>query len=367
MQPNELEKLIPLEDITKNTSLQKSKYIDDEGYLYSLSRSNLSTIKKRITIPAKFFNLNPYTTENIENYLIINKIPLTLIRSDNIKTAKSRITFKCDIHGEFEKSWNEIKNGAYCAECAKENQSHPSRHDYEFIKAEFDRRGYTLLTSEYKNNLQTLDFTCPKHKDEIQHICWANFLTQGCKFCSLERQIIKATKTDEQFRKELEALHGDKFTLLEKYTKANNKIKIHCNDCNSDFYQKASHLLEGYLGCNCREKSFGEKLIKEYFQDEHVDFEQEYRFPDCRNIKPLPFDFAIFNKEKVIIYMIEFQGRQHYSDTHWSKDIEKSAQAFKQRQINDNIKRQYCMDKKIKLLEIPYWEIKNINEILSNN
>lgn len=33
--------------------------------------------------------------------------------------------------------------------------------------------------------------------------------------------------------------------------------------------------------------------------------------------------------------------------------------------VNDNIKRDYCKINKIKLLEIPYWEFDNIENILS--
>ena len=37
---------------------------------------------------------------------------------------------------------------------------------------------------------------------------------------------------------------------------------------------------------------------------------------------------------------------------------------FIQRKINDGIKNEYCLNKGIKLIRIPYWEFKNIENIL---
>ena len=40
---------------------------------------------------------------------------------------------------------------------------------------------------------------------------------------------------------------------------------------------------------------------------------------------------------------------------------------LKKQQNRDSIKTQYCLDNNIKLIRIPYWELKNINKILSEN
>ena len=41
-------------------------------------------------------------------------------------------------------------------------------------------------------------------------------------------------------------------------------------------------------------------------------------------------------------------------------------EAFKENQIRDNIKTQYCKDNNIKLIRIPYYEFKNVDTILNN-
>lgn len=43
-----------------------------------------------------------------------------------------------------------------------------------------------------------------------------------------------------------------------------------------------------------------------------IPFKREFKFEDCRDKQPLPFDFAIFNTEDELIGLIELNGQQHY-------------------------------------------------------
>src|SRR5699024_11548816 len=72
----------------------------------------------------------------------------------------------------------------------------------------------------------------------------------------------------------------------------------------------------------------------------------EYRFDDCRNILPLPFDFYIPKYN----LCIEYHGEQHYKDSGWFNSTEE----FNDLQKRDRIKKQYCIDNDIDFLEIPY-------------
>lgn len=38
--------------------------------------------------------------------------------------------------------------------------------DYEMVKKEFDERGYILLSKEYHNNTEKLQYLCPLHLDK---------------------------------------------------------------------------------------------------------------------------------------------------------------------------------------------------------
>jgi hypothetical protein len=168
----------------------------------------------------------------------------------------------------------------------------------------------------------------------------------------------KTRKSHEQFEKELKDIHGDKYKLLSKYDGAINKVLVHCNKCGENFETKAGHLLEGH-GCpNCN-KSKGEEKVKVYFDDNNINYIREFRFNDCVGInKKLPFDFYL---EKYNL-CIEYQGQQHFKPV----EIFGGQKQFETQQINDNIKRQYCKENNIDLLEIAYWDYNNVNLILQD-
>lgn len=89
-------------------------------------------------------------------------------------------------------------------------------------------------------------------------------------------------------------------------------------------------------------------------QQNDVNFQEEYEFPGLNspNGRPLRFDFAIFDDDGNIDFLIEYQGKQHY------QPVSKfgGARGFYQQQFNDRAKRLFCEDHGLTLIEIPYTE-----------
>ena len=100
--------------------------------------------------------------------------------------------------------------------------------------------------------------------------------------------------------------------------------------------------------------SRGEIKIYEILRDSGLNFEEEYIFPGLQsdNGKPLRFDFAVFDDDGRIDFLIEFQGKQHYEPS--AKYGGK--RGFYQQQYNDNKKRRFCALHDLKLIEIPFTE-----------
>lgn len=100
--------------------------------------------------------------------------------------------------------------------------------------------------------------------------------------------------------------------------------------------------------------SRGEIKIEEILQASDLRFEEEYIFPELKssNGRPLRFDFAVFDDDGKIDFLIEYQGKQHYEPS--SKFGGK--RGFYQQQFNDNKKRRFCALHGITLIEIPYTE-----------
>lgn len=72
------------------------------------------------------------------------------------------------------------------------------------------------------------------------------------------------------------------------------------------------------------------------------------------------FDFAILNDDKSVKFLIEYDGIQHFEP----RDAFGGEEAFNYTLRKDKIKDDYCKNNNIKLIRIPYWELKRIEQIL---
>lgn len=112
--------------------------------------------------------------------------------------------------------------------------------------------------------------------------------------------------------------------------------------------------------------SKGEQKLISIFNSNHIQFKREVTFNDLcgKNKIPLRFDFAIY-KNKKLICLIEFDGRQHYE---YVKYFHKTTSGFKRQQEWDRRKNSYCLSHNIPLIRIPYWDLDNItiNSIFTN-
>ena len=100
--------------------------------------------------------------------------------------------------------------------------------------------------------------------------------------------------------------------------------------------------------------SRGELKIADILDANQIDYVPEYIFPDLISSsgRPLRFDFAVFDDSGDIDYLIEFQGKQHYTSIkHFG-----GSRTLHQQRYNDLQKRKYCYKYDYPLLVIPYWD-----------
>lgn len=100
-----------------------------------------------------------------------------------------------------------------------------------------------------------------------------------------------------------------------------------------------------------------ENLVCDYLKSLQIHFEYQYKFQDCKNKRPLPFDFYLPDYN----ICIEVDGEQHFEGFNFDKiKVGKWARfSFSERKRLDNIKTSYCEKNNIKLLRISYKEFKN--------
>lgn len=136
-----------------------------------------------------------------------------------------------------------------------------------------------------------------------------------------------------------------------------------CSNCGNKYSSSISNRTRFNNGCpNCN-VSKGENKIKLFMNNLAIWFIQQYKFEDCKYKRKLPFDFYLPEYN----VCIEYQGEQHFRSADFANKGEKWAEKeFKELQKRDKIKLNYCKKNKIKLIIIPYWEFKNIEQILKN-
>ena len=199
---------------------------------------------------------------------------------------------------------------------------------------------------------------CPKHG--IFKTCY-DLLTHGHKCPKCGRDTVNARLSFQ----ELSTRFSKRNYTLQQVERINGKTHLYY------ICQKHPTLIQPILlsnfinGCGCRfcAESKGEREIKNYLTDNGIAFEQQKTFSECKYKKELPFDFYLPDYN----ICIEFQGQQHYGPVrYWNgyNTVEKAEENFQAQQMRDNIKREFCQNNNIKLIEISYKDYKRIKEIL---
>ena len=116
------------------------------------------------------------------------------------------------------------------------------------------------------------------------------------------------------------------------------------------------------LSCGCL-VSKAEEEFTLFLKTNNFNFIKQYKFNDCKDKRSLPFDFAILKDDKIFC-LVELNGQQHYAPyTYCNESKEIKEKNYNDRLYKDNIKRKYCQDNKIPLLEIKYTDFKHMNLI----
>ena len=119
------------------------------------------------------------------------------------------------------------------------------------------------------------------------------------------------------------------------------------------------HLRSGMTkSCGCL-KSAGELKLIQILLENNIRFETQKCFEGCKNVQSLKFDIYLPDFNAVI----EYNGKQHYEPISFLGGEPR----FIQQQQVDNIKKEWCKNNGIKLIEIPYLDYSKLNIEYLNN
>lgn len=163
----------------------------------------------------------------------------------------------------------------------------------------------------------------------------------GCPICH-------GMKDTNKFVCEIEEKYPGKYTIIGKYVNNRTPIRVK-HICGYEWQVIPKDLLRAERCPKCI-ISKGELFVGNYLNENGLKYLPQYKFEDCKDVLPLPFDFVVFQKEG--IKLIEFDGIQHFSNKSSMFDYEKIKN-------HDEIKNKYCREHNIPLLRIPYWWMRN--------
>lgn len=110
----------------------------------------------------------------------------------------------------------------------------------------------------------------------------------------------------------------------------------------------------------CMKLSVGEEKINDLLSDAGVSFVRNRAYADCKFEKTgwaLRFDFIVSNFDDCSVYMIEFDGIQHFKKIpHWDGKIDHVG-----RLERDESKNRWCKEHGVPLIRIPYTHLKDLN------
>lgn len=281
-----------------------------------------------------------------------------LIPNDTFVSTRHKYHCICKIHkcDVFTTPDKYLYANQGCNMCAVERDKHAITYTYETFMKELSLKNPNVeVLSEYANTRNRLNVKCnicghtwnPVAKTLIsKNPC-------GCPKCAGN-----AVKTTLEFEKELKISHPN-LKLLSSYVRSNKKIHVLCTDCNNNFWITPNRLQQGRQCPYCN-ISYGEKVIKHTLEQMKINFIYQCYFDNLIGVKggKLSYDFYLPKYN----LLIEFQGEQHEHIVEYFGGEEK----FKIQQEHDKRKREYAKEHNIELLEIWYYDVDNIKQILES-
>lgn len=205
--------------------------------------------------------------------------------------------------------------------------------------------------TEYINTRSNIIIICPIH-GELSISADNHLQKQGCVKCAQSSH--KLTEISDSVLFLFKKTHNNKY-LYDDLSVKNGTINIIC-PTHGSFNQIIYHHKKGH-GCpECNSSSKGEDKIKNYLENNKIKFKRNYQFNNCSNKRKLRFDFYIQECNTII----EYDGEHHFIENKYFGEGN-----LEYTKNNDKIKNEYCITNNIKIIRIPYWNYKSIEEILT--
>lgn len=304
-----------------------------------------------------FLTYNPYALDNLKIF-VKSVLPDFEVLTDKYKGVHSEFKLKDSLGYEYVCTKLIIGAGN------KPSKFHPSNpYSIENIKKwiVLNKREIELISTEYKGGKTPLEWKCLKH--DCMSVFKSNFdsiqRAHGCSYCAGKKfnSTNNLASSYPNLIKEWHVTKNKKYNPNNIGAFSNKKVWWICIKCSHEWKSTVANRTASSSGCPmCYSVPKSEHACLCILNKYNIENIMQYRFKNCRSINTLPFDFYLPKYNKVV----ELNGLQHYEPVEYFGGKEK----FEKQQKHDQIKRNYCQENNIRLIEIPYWDFDNIEEIL---
>lgn len=350
----------------------------------------------------------------------------------NYDKYTKRVTCKSlDCGHVFSKSEVQLRRNGICTLCNKDKikEMYKSSHDefVEKVDIMYGKGEYVFLE----------EYTLCRIPLLVRHVCGheykvkPNNIISGkqCPNCMKIKSSMNRRTSHEEFEVKLKNKLGEKFTLLSKYEKATELIKVKHNSENCNYYEFETTPVNLLHRHSCPKCSFPSRYTTEYFKEiikdkygEEFEVLSEvnnakqsvvirhntcgkeinthahsllYRDYECgycidnsskgeRRVREYLDDIGFQYIEQLRFDDCKYKKRLSFDFALYKNDelfclIEFDGkqhyetieyfggeEGLKSIQLRDSIKNKYCYDKNIRLLRIPYWEYNIIPEVIDS-
>ena len=267
------------------------------------------------------------------------------------------VQFICPKHRQYgvqEMPYNNMKRIVIgCQHCIGRND------DEEIVLAEmYEANPNIELLEPYQGRTKRIQMRCIEHNVVSKRTPYEVICGKGCVMCGVEKLSAINKVPEDVFKQELENSFNN-VELVSGYNGKTDYANFHCEICDGRWTDIAYYVTK--RGCPCCNGSSSEADVGKFLQQYKINYIPQYSFSECRDQRPLPFDFYLPDYN----ILIEYDGEQHYRPVNFGGiSDEKAENNLKIVQKHDEIKTNYCHERNIPLIRIPFWEKKNIGNFL---
>lgn len=216
---------------------------------------------------------------------------------------------------------------------------------------EIGMEDYEILT-EFKGVKVPLEIKCKKCNTITKRRVSKLYKKHYCTRCSYDRRNKERIIPYEEIQRRIDEQYGEgKYIPMSEYVDTRVHMNFKHTECGFEWSVSPQNITRGYACpyCNKTTTSKGERMLYEIFNEYNINYKNEVSFEDLKVQKKLRYDFGIYDENDNLLFLIEYNGQQHYKDVKYF-----GRQKLKERRNYDLMKIQYAKSNKVPLGIIPY-------------